>query len=142
MPDIVAGLIGIGLLVLWVYCIFDVITTAEAIVRHLPKWVWFVVVLLLGAIGSFLWLGLGRPQLSTRQARNPVRYRSPRPLRSPAPMLYDAEAAEAVNPIVQHREEQARLRMLEAQLKRREDEFRRQLDGGSTDTGESRDEAT
>jgi len=37
VPEIVAGVVAIGLVVLWIYCIFDVVTTDEAIVRHLPK---------------------------------------------------------------------------------------------------------
>ena len=98
MPDIVAGLVGMGFLVLWIFCIFDVITTDQAIVRHLPKLVWLLVVLLLADIGSLLWLGLGRPRLWTRQAHDPQRYGSSRPVRSPAPMLHDDEAAGDLNP--------------------------------------------
>jgi Phospholipase_D-nuclease N-terminal len=124
MPDIVGGLVGIGFLVLWIYCIYDVITTDDAIVRHLPKLVWLIIVILVPDIGSLLWLGLGRPQIWTRQAQNPERYRSSRLRTSPAPAL-DSESLDHLSPIVRHREEQTRLHLWEAQLKRREEELRR-----------------
>ena len=124
MPDIVAGIVGIGVLVLWIYCIYDVITTDDAIIRHLPKVVWLLIVIVLSDIGSILWLALGRPQIWTRQAHDPQRYGSHRLQTSPAPTLDDG-SLDHLSPIVRHREEQTRLHMWEAQLKRREEELRR-----------------
>ncbi|MEU5842017.1 PLDc N-terminal domain-containing protein [Rhodococcus sp. NPDC047139] len=48
--------------VLWVGCLVDVICSDEHRVRHLPKLLWLMIVLLLPLIGSLLWLVLGRPQ--------------------------------------------------------------------------------
>ena len=62
MPELVAGIVAIGFVVLWIYCIFDVITTDDAIVQHLPKLVWLMIVILIPDIGSLLWLGVGRPR--------------------------------------------------------------------------------
>lgn len=56
------GLLGLLLLGLWLYCLFDVITTDEALCRNLPKIVWLLIVLLLADIGSLLWLIAGRPR--------------------------------------------------------------------------------
>ena len=56
------GALGTALLVLWVYCIFDAITSDAAAVRNLPKGVWVVLVIILSDIGSLLWLVAGRPQ--------------------------------------------------------------------------------
>jgi hypothetical protein len=138
MPDIVGGVVGIGFLVLWIYCIYDVITTDEAIIRHLPKVVWLIIVILLSDIGSILWLALGRPQIWTRQVHDPQRYGSNRLRTFPAsptttvPALDDG-SLDHLSPIVRHREEQTRLHMWEAQLKRREEELRRrETDGGPT----------
>jgi hypothetical protein len=132
MPDIVGGLVGIGFLILWIYCIYDVITTDDAIIRHLPKVVWLLIVIVLADIGSILWLALGRPQIWTRQAHDPQRYGSHRLRPSPAPALDDG-SLDHLSPIVRHREEQTRLHMWEAQLKRREEELRRrELDGGTS----------
>ncbi len=62
------GALGIAVLVLWVYALLDVITSDETRIRNLPKWGWFVVVLLLGelAIGPVLWFVAGRPQGAAR----------------------------------------------------------------------------
>lgn len=56
------GLAGLLLLVLWVFCIIDVITSDQAECRHLPKLLWLLIVLLLPDVGSILWLVLGRPR--------------------------------------------------------------------------------
>lgn len=56
------GLLGLLLLGLWLYCLFDVITTDEAVCRNLPKIAWLLIVLLLPDIGSILWLVAGRPR--------------------------------------------------------------------------------
>jgi hypothetical protein len=132
MPDAIAGIVGIGFLILWFYCLYDVITTDEAIVRHLPKVVWFLVVLLLADIGSILWLALGRPEVWTRQVHDPQRYGTSRLRTSPSAPL-DVESLDHLSPIVRHREEQTRLHMWEAQLQRREEELRRrELGEGSS----------
>ena len=62
------GALGIAVLVLWVYALLDVITSDETRIRNLPKWGWFVIVLLLGelAIGPVLWFVAGRPQGAAR----------------------------------------------------------------------------
>ena len=56
------GLIGLVLLGLWLFCLFDVITTADAECRNLPKLVWLLIVLMLPDIGSLIWLIAGRPR--------------------------------------------------------------------------------
>ncbi len=56
------GAVGLALLALWIYCIFDVITTDEARIRNLPKLTWLFLVVLLSDVGSIAWLIAGRPQ--------------------------------------------------------------------------------
>ena len=58
------GALALVLLVLWVFALLDVLTTPPERIRNLPKWGWFVVVLLLGelAIGPLLWVVAGRPR--------------------------------------------------------------------------------
>ena len=63
MTDIIGAVVAVGFLVLWIYCIYDVITTDDAIIQHLPKVVWILIVVLLSDLGSLLWLGLGRPHV-------------------------------------------------------------------------------
>jgi hypothetical protein len=57
------GARGLVVLCIWVYALLDVLTSDESAVRNLPKWGWFVVVLLFGeiAIGPLLWFIAGRP---------------------------------------------------------------------------------
>ena len=55
------GLIGFLLIALWLYCIVDVISTDEVLMRNLPKFAWLGIVFFLPDIGSLAWLALGRP---------------------------------------------------------------------------------
>jgi hypothetical protein len=57
VPYFVFGLVT---LLLWVYCLVDVITRNESDIRHLPKMVWLLIVLLLPTVGSLVWLFVGR----------------------------------------------------------------------------------
>jgi hypothetical protein len=123
MPDIVAGVIGIALVFIWIYCLYDVITTHDGLVRNLPKIAWFVIVLLIPDIGSILWLCFGRPHVQSRAAVSVDRFRA-RSTSSTVPAL-DAPSLDHLHPVVREREEMARIRMLEAQLQRRENELRR-----------------
>jgi hypothetical protein len=55
------GVVGLALLVLWIFCILDVISTEEVLCRNLPKYVWLLIVIILPDVGSIAWLLLGRP---------------------------------------------------------------------------------
>ena len=55
------GLIGLLLIGLWLYCIFDAVTAPAEEIRNLPKITWIFIVIILGDIGSILWLLAGRP---------------------------------------------------------------------------------
>lgn len=59
MVYVLLALIALGV---WLFCLFDVVTTDEADVRHLPKFGWFLIVLLGFWIGVALWLMFGRPK--------------------------------------------------------------------------------
>jgi Phospholipase_D-nuclease N-terminal len=123
MPEVVAGVIGIAILFVWIYCLYDVITTQDALVRNLPKIAWFVIVLLLVDIGSILWLAFGRPRAQGARVVSVERNR-PRSDRSTV-TAPDVSSLDHLHPVVREREERARLRMLEAQFQRRENELRR-----------------
>ncbi|BAH56077.1 PLDc N-terminal domain-containing protein [Rhodococcus opacus] len=53
--------LGLIVLIVWVGCLVDVICAEEYRVRHLPKTVWLIIVILLPLVGSVLWLVVGRP---------------------------------------------------------------------------------
>ena len=54
------GTLALVMLALWIFCIIDVITTAETDMRNLPKMAWLFIVLILPDIGSIAWLIAGR----------------------------------------------------------------------------------
>lgn len=54
--------LGLILLAVWIFCVVDVLLSAESEVRNLPKIAWVFIVLLLPDVGSLLWLILGRPR--------------------------------------------------------------------------------
>jgi hypothetical protein len=70
----VLTLIALGV---WLFSLFDVLTTDEADVRRLPKFAWFLIVLFGFDIGAIIWLIFGRPRIQHRGAD--VRSWSPHP---------------------------------------------------------------
>ena len=113
------GLIGFLLIALWLYCIFDVIATDEALMRSLPKMAWLFIVIVIPDIGSIAWLALGRPQFAgwrpgDTEGRPTRRVVGPedRPDFSPGSVSGAADAG--------------RLQAWEDDLHRREQELRRQ----------------
>jgi len=64
--SVAPGLLGLlPLLVLWLWCLADVVQTDERLVRFFTKEQWIFMVLLTSVVGGLLWLIFGRP----RQAR-------------------------------------------------------------------------
>jgi hypothetical protein len=55
------GAMGLVLFALWIFCLIDVITTDESLVRNLQKTWWILIVLLLFDVGAVIWLVAGRP---------------------------------------------------------------------------------
>jgi hypothetical protein len=81
------GLLVVCLLVFWLWSLYDVITVEPNAVRNLPKVLWIVVVILLGpffALGSVLWVFLGRPPRGQAGSR-PTAHRRPRRAPEPEP---------------------------------------------------------
>lgn len=56
------ALLALLVLGVWMFCLLDVLTTEEGRTRGLPKFGWFLIVLLGFEIGAVLWLLLGRPR--------------------------------------------------------------------------------
>lgn len=113
------GILGLVILALWIYCIVDVITTDDSLVRNLPKLVWLLIVFFIPTIGSIVWLLLGRPEKAGFRPGDTA-YRAPRrplgPEDSPGFMSELDDRA-------------GRLRSWEEELQRREDELKRDEEG-------------
>lgn len=56
------GIVGFLIFALWIWAIFDCISTDASLCRNLPKGVWLILVIFLPTIGSLAWLLLGRPE--------------------------------------------------------------------------------
>ena len=117
------GLFALVALGLWVYCIFDVISTEESVMRNLPKIVWLLIVIFVPTVGSIAWLLLGRPQnagFAPGDTRTrPIRNKPARPAVGP-----DDDPGF----IAELDERSRRLQSWEDDLKRREDELKRRDD--------------
>lgn len=83
------GLVLVGLVLFWLWAIYDVATTEPSLVRNLPKVMWLLVVVLLSPIaldlGPILWMLLGRPLRATGVASHPQAQRRPRRVPVPEP---------------------------------------------------------
>ncbi len=131
------GLIPVLLLGLWIYCIFDVIATDEALTRNLPKGFWLLIVFFLPDIGSLAWLLLGRPLYAGWRPGDTTRRTPPRRVVGPEdrpdfpagpmrPLLPPSSPA----PLDSHED---RLASWERDLRRREEELRRREEGEPED---------
>ncbi|MFD7642191.1 PLD nuclease N-terminal domain-containing protein [Kitasatospora sp. NPDC059795] len=114
------------LLALWVWAFIDCLTTPEDEIRHLPKVVWVIIVLLFPLVGSIAWLVAGKRRARRRQVPWPSgptagypEYERPRPL---APDD-DPEFLASLKRGNQQHEDM--LKQWEADLRRREEDLRR-----------------
>lgn len=113
------GLVGLVVLGLWIFCILDVISTDEVLVRNIPKLLWLGIVVFLPTIGSIAWLVLGRPPGAGFQIGSRVGVHRPQKR-----TLGPEDSPEFLGNL-----ERRRLEDWEAQLRRREEELRRRDEG-------------
>ncbi|MGH2720371.1 MAG: PLD nuclease N-terminal domain-containing protein [Actinomycetota bacterium] len=113
------GLVGLVVLGLWIFCILDVISTDEVLVRNIPKLLWLGIVVFLPTIGSVAWLVLGRPAGAGFQIGSRVGVHRPQKR-----TLGPEDSPEFLGNL-----ERRRLEDWEAQLRRREEELRRDEGG-------------
>ena len=116
------GVVAVALLVLWVFCILDVISTEEVLCRNLPKYVWLLIVIILPDVGSIAWLLLGRPVGAGFRLGSQIGvYRPQKRAIGPED-----------SPNFLASMERKRLESWEQELKRREEELRRKENGGDS----------
>ena len=95
------GIVGLVVLLFWIWALLDVISTDASRCRNLPKLMWVVVVLILPAIGAIVWLLLGRPEKADRRPGS-TDHSAPRrpvgpedsPRHSPTPIITDRRSQE------------------------------------------------
>jgi hypothetical protein len=79
-------------LLLFVVALIDIITRDQSQVRHLPKMMWIIIVILIPLIGSILWFAVGREWGATSGAGVALPVRRARQAPMPAPQLYSQGA--------------------------------------------------
>jgi hypothetical protein len=57
---VLAAVLVLVALGIWLYCLFEVLSTDEGDTRYLPKFAWFMIVLLGFDLGAAAWLVFGR----------------------------------------------------------------------------------
>ncbi|MEY2849773.1 MAG: hypothetical protein RI885_2440 [Actinomycetota bacterium] len=120
MP-VIAAVVTLALIV---GALADLITRSDAQIKHLPKMLWVTIILFLPLIGSVLWFAIGREY--ARPATpitfgDPRRWEAPRaddrPARlSAASTLSTEDELAAIDAEIEHHENLARIRRLEAEL--------------------------
>jgi hypothetical protein len=140
------GIVGLVLLLFWIWALLDVIGTDSAMCRNLPKGMWIIIVLILPDIGAIAWLLMGRPEKAHWRPGS-TDYAAPRrpigpedsPRYSPTPIVTDRRSEELDKELERWERErgkdpeldklQQELDQREAELRRRELELRqRELD--------------
>lgn len=128
-------LIEVGLLI---YAIVDCIQTP--VPRNLPKWAWLVVIIVLPLFGSIAWLLLGRPDRRAGAVPWPAtgtagypEYERPRPGGSGRSLAPDDDP-DFLAGLAARREDETRLKAWEENLRRREEELRKDGSPGASGT--------
>jgi hypothetical protein len=129
------------MLALWVYAFIDCLNTPEEKVRGLPKVVWVLIILFLGEVlvGPIAWLVAGKVRDGGRpyQGATPSEWhRNHRPSPAVAP---DDDPAFLRRLAEENRRDEALLKDWEADLRRREEELRRQQRARTAQDGRQED---
>lgn len=120
------ALVLVGLCLV-VYCLVDAIRTPADEIRHLPKAMWVLLVLIFPFIGSLAWLFVGRPK---KAPQGPQRSTSQFP---PYDRQYDRQGrAAASNPDDDEEFLRQVRRRAEEQRRRLEEQRKRDEQGGAT----------
>lgn len=125
------GIAGLLLLGLWIYCVLDVISTDEMVMRNMPKIVWLVIVIFLPTVGSVAWLALGRPERAGLKPGDTT-YFPGTPRRSSRPPVGPEDSPEFM---LRAGETSKRLQRWEEDLRRREEELKRREGGDERGDG-------
>ncbi|MBT2493038.1 PLDc_N domain-containing protein [Streptomyces sp. ISL-96] len=122
------------LLALWIYAFIDCLNTPEEEVRHLPKVVWVIIVLLFGEvlIGPIAWLAVGKVRKGARGASDSTpsewhrRHKQEWVAPDDNPDFLKSLKDETAK-------DESMMKDWEADLRRREEELKQREDGGPDD---------
>jgi hypothetical protein len=118
-------------LALLIYAFIDCLNTPEEEVRHLPKVVWVIIILLVWIAGPIVWLAAGKTRRAL--ANGPRDARREREWVAPDDNPEFLASLREENKREENRKDESLLKDWEADLRRREDELRRREDEGEGD---------
>jgi len=110
-------ILALVLTAVMVFSIVDIATIDRSRVRHLPKFVWIVLVVITSILGSILWFAIGRERKG-QAGSYAAPGRAPRP-RGPED---DPGFIDNIEQRRRNREQEERIRDLERQLRELDDE--------------------
>ncbi|MBT2506482.1 PLDc_N domain-containing protein [Streptomyces sp. ISL-98] len=115
-------------LALWIYAFIDCLNTPEEEVRHLPKVVWVIIVLLFGEvlIGPVAWLAVGKVRKGARGGGTPSEWHRNHKQEWVAP---DDNPDFLKSLKDENEKDESMMKDWEADLRRREEELKRREDG-------------
>ena len=111
-------------LALWIYAFIDCLNTPENEVRHLPKVIWVIIVLLFGEvlIGPIAWLAAGKARGGPAGGSTPSQWHANHRTEFVAP---DDNPEFLKSLKSENKKDEALLKDWEADLRRREEELKR-----------------
>ncbi|MEU1504778.1 PLD nuclease N-terminal domain-containing protein [Kitasatospora sp. NPDC005748] len=110
-------------LALWVWAFIDCLTTPEDEVKHLPKVVWVIIVLLFPLVGSIAWLVAGKRRGAAVAGGHGGSPEYERP-RGGRPLAPDDDPEFLASLKKDDKKHEDMLKQWEADLRRREEELR------------------
>lgn len=105
---------GVISLLLMIGALVDIIPKDDSQIRHLPKFVWIILVVLVPPVGAIIWFIIGH-----EYAQRTPQYRAPAPRPTQAPhssMSSTEEQLAALEREIEESEKADRIRKLEAEL--------------------------
>ncbi|MGW4893769.1 PLD nuclease N-terminal domain-containing protein [Kitasatospora sp. NPDC004240] len=113
-------------LALWVWAFIDCLTTPEEEVKHLPKVIWVIIVLLFPLVGSIAWLVAGKQRAYARPAGGgrTTGYPEYERARGGRPLAPDDDPEFLASLKKDNKQHEDMLKQWEADLRRREEELR------------------
>ncbi|MGW0564195.1 PLD nuclease N-terminal domain-containing protein [Streptomyces sp. NPDC003016] len=128
-------------LALWIYAFIDCLNTPEEEVRHLPKVVWVIIVLLFGEvlIGPVAWLAVGKVRKGARNGSGGTPSEGRRGPKNT--WVAPDDNPDFLKSLKDEKDEkdESMMKDWEADLRRREEELKRREDGpGPEESGPSK----
>jgi hypothetical protein len=119
------------ILALTIYAFIDCLNTPEDEVKHLPKVVWVIIILLFSIVGPSVWFATGKLRHAPAGESTPSQWHRNHRTQWVAP---DDNSEFLQSLKGENEKDEGLLKDWEADLRRREEELKRRENGGNDDT--------